>query len=246
MGSHIVYDWSTSTAPPKWGSLAKIFYSGLPVLKNSHADIKDSVACICICHPSGNDEFTTISNLVAEKQGIQIIIRTSSDGRSGETHKKDGNLVVLQLKPTHDCTKKDGVTRKDWDTIILELGKPNIAEKIVEGDIPDNLKRFFEIKIPETLISLSILFQVAEIKKPQARQLFSPETFNKVFKSYWTSSDSTSAWNAALGKELKNGESHVKLDELLKLLRNGRSIPDILITDAQKELVKHLADQLLC
>jgi len=92
--------------------------------------------------------------LIKSSAAGTIRIRTSTAGRSGHTHINEEGVLVLQLQAKHNS-----VTRQEWKSIIEHLLTSDNAFKIVNGEIPPEMAKFFGSGMLVVMPALSILCQ---------------------------------------------------------------------------------------
>jgi hypothetical protein len=94
------------------------------------------------------------NKLVKSSAKGKIRIRTSTAGRSGHKHTNENGVFVLQLQLSHNS-----VSVQEWRIIIEHLLTSGAALKIVNGEIPSDMTKFFGSGTLEVLPALSILCQ---------------------------------------------------------------------------------------
>ncbi|MDW7761980.1 MAG: hypothetical protein SCM96_15245 [Acidobacteriota bacterium] len=110
---------------------------------------------LAICHVHNENEWM---NFIEKSKPGSIRIRTSTQGRAGQKHYIKDNVIVLELQKGHNF-RLGGVQQHEWEFIISELKKNGIAERIVKGDVPNNMISYFGNLSLEVLPALSILCQ---------------------------------------------------------------------------------------
>lgn len=216
----VVYDHSTGDGGPV-GSLEQQFISFPNVIRvnnNSSAEeLKLLKTCkICFCHPEDDKHWNLI---VGNSDSNTVRIRTSSVGRMGKDHMISGKrVVVLELQKPHFSAStfpNEGVTSEEWNNIVKEIVKDDLALKIARGDVPLSLRRVFQVTRRDYIIALSLLCEarllagVAESKLINGVIINAPIKADDWFKPFEYSSGFKNAAEI-IGDEVYDVKTEVK------------------------------------